>query len=233
MTTPTAAAFIDRLRELATEEERVKYRRYFPGDDSFIGVRMGQVFDLAKQHLAMPVAELELLLESDIHEARAGACSIMGKAASAKRATEERRRELFELYLRRHDRIDEWDLVDLAAYHVVGPWLREHQDDTLDRLAASAFWPERRTAVLATMAWMRHGDTGETFRVAELLVDDPHDLVRKGVGWMLRTAGDLDREALRAFLSRHAGTMPRVMLRYAIEKLDKEERTRWLSTGRS
>jgi hypothetical protein len=107
MPTATARAFLARLETEATEEQRVAYRRFFPGDESFIGVRMGTVFAIAKEFLAMPLAEIEALLESSVHEARAGACSVMGKAATHKKVTPERHEGLVELYLRRHDRIDD------------------------------------------------------------------------------------------------------------------------------
>ncbi|MET0956351.1 MAG: DNA alkylation repair protein, partial [Cryobacterium sp.] len=102
----TAAAFQEELAGLASPEQRQKYARYFPGDDTFLGVRMGDVFALAGRSLAMPVDQIERLLESPTHEVRAGACSIMGKAATHRTVSVDRHRELFELYLRRHDRID-------------------------------------------------------------------------------------------------------------------------------
>ncbi len=226
---PAAATFEAELRRLATPEQKEKYKRFFPGDDSLIGVRMGDVFALAKGALAMPAREIERLLESDVHEVRAGACSIMGKAASHKRVSVDRHRELYELYLRRHDRIDSWDLVDLAAYQVVGSWLVDKPRDPLRVLADSSFWPERRSAIVATAAFIRRREVGDTFSIAETLVNDDQELVQKGVGWMLRYAGDVDRAALLRFLDTHAATMPRPMLRYAIEKLDKPVRADYLA----
>ncbi len=226
---PTAAAVAVALRAAATDEQRVAYRRYFPGDDSFIGVRMGTVFAVAKTNIAMPPQEIEILLESDVHELRAAACSIMGKSATRRGATDERRESLYELYLRRHDRIDAWDLVDLAAYQVVGGWLIERPRDPLYRLAASDFWPERRTSVVATAAFLRRGETADTLAIARLLATDGHDLVAKGAGWMLRLAGDVDRAALTRFLDELAPTLPRPMLRAAIEKLPRAERKAYLA----
>ena len=229
----TASAFLARLEAEASEEQRVAYRRYFPGDESFIGVKMGTVFALAKEHLAMPVAELETLLESPVHEARAGACSVMGKAATHRKVTAERHEELHDLYLRRHDRIDAWDLVDLAAHQVVGRWLLTRPRDVLYDLARSGFWPERRTAIVATAAFLKQGQVDDTLAISRLLVDDPHDLVHKGAGWMLRYAGDVDRAALRAFLDDLAPRMPRAMLRAAVEKLEPAERKRYLGAARA
>ncbi len=225
----TAAAFLARLEAEASEEQRVAYRRYFPGDESFIGVRMGTVFALAKEFLAMALPEIEALLESPVHEARAGACSVMGKAATHRRVTPERHEGLVGLLLRRHDRIDDWDLVDLVAHQVLGTWLLERPRDPLVDLARSGFWPERRTAIVATAAFLRRGQVDDTLAIARLLARDEHPLVQKGAGWMLRVVSQVDLPALRALLDELAPEMPRPMLRAAIEKLDPEERRRHLA----
>ena len=150
---------------MATAEEREKYTRYFAPDPDapFIGVRMGAVFDLAKTALDLPAPELEALLEQPTHEVRALACSIMGKSAAHRKTSAERRTELYDLYLRRHDRIDQWDLVDLAARDVVGGYLLERDRAPLARLAASGFWPERRTALVATFAFLKRGEVDDAF----------------------------------------------------------------------
>jgi len=232
----TANAILARLQELRSDEERKKYHRYFDFDDdaadTFIGVRMGEVFALAKQCLLTPPAEIENLMESDIHEARAAAMSIMAKQYQAKKTTLERKEELFELYLRRHDRINNWDLVDLAAYYVIGPHLVDRPRDILYRLAKSENPWERRTATLATFSFIRRGQLDDAFAIAELLLDDPEDLVQKAAGWMLRTA-DGNRPALNAFLDRHAARMPRVMLRNALEHYAPDERARYLAMGKA
>jgi 3-methyladenine DNA glycosylase AlkD len=224
----TAADVEAALRALATEEQRDKYGRYFPGDHSFIGVRMGDVFNLAKTALALPVAELEKLLDSPTHEVRVGACSIMGKAATARKVTPGRHGELYELYLRRHDRIDTWDLVDLAAHQVLGTWLLDKPRTPLYRLAESGFWPERRSAIVATAAYLKHNDVEETLKIAAVLAGDPEDLVQKGVAWMLRYVGDIDQARLLAHLDQYAAGMSRTAVRAATEKLDKGTRDSYL-----
>ena len=231
----TAAAFIEQLMALQSDAELHKIQRYFKSGkgeygegDRFIGVRMGGLFELTRQFAAMPPAEIERLLDSDIHEVRAGAMSIMAKQFALKKTTEARRKELFELYLRRHDRINNWDLVDLAAWHVVGPWLVDKPRDVLYRLARSNNLWERRTAILATMAFLRRGELDDTFAIAELLLHDPEDLIHKAVGGLLRTAGDKDRPRLEAFLERHAATMPRTMLRYALEHFESDRRAHYM-----
>src|SRR3712207_4532215 len=121
----TAERFIEKLNAKRSAEEQEKYQRYFkPGEgDEFIGVRMGEVFALAKEFIGMPPGEIELLLESPVHEARVGGLSIMDKQARKKSTPETRRRELFDLYVRRLDSINNWDLVDLGAPYVVGGYL--------------------------------------------------------------------------------------------------------------
>lgn len=234
-TAPTAADFTRLLWTYQDDEERRKIQRYFtPNEsDTFIGVRMGQVFDLAKTFIDTPPAELEKLLESPIHEARAGALSIMSKQATAKTTPESRRTELFDLYLRRHDRIDNWDLVDLAAPNVIGNHLLSRPRDILYELARSSNPWERRTAIYSTLAFVRRGETAETMAIATILVNDPHDLVQKPTGGMLREAGKKDQPALRAFLDEHAATMPRVTLRYAVERLHPAQRTLYLAAGKA
>ena len=229
-----AERFIERLMALQSDEELRKIQRYFKSGagqygegDRFIGVRMGHVFELAREFIDMDPAGIEQLMESEIHEARAGAMSIMAKQYGRKKTPEGRRKELFDLYLRRHDRINNWDLVDLAAWHVVGPWLADKPREALYRLARSENMWERRTAIYATMAFIRRGELDDTFAIAEILLHDPEDLIHKAVGGMLRAAGS-DRQRLEAFLDKHAATMPRTMLRYALEHFDKAQRARYL-----
>ena len=190
---------------------------------------MGDIFTLAKNFVDMSAQEIETLMESPIHEARVGALSIMGQSAKGKKLTGQRLAELYELYIRRHDRINNWDLVDLAAYYVVGKYLADKPRDILYKLARSKNMWERRTAIVATAHFiLKQKHVDDTFAIAEMLVNDDEDLVHKGTGWMVRAAGDVDRSRLLAFLDKHAATMPRVLLRYSIEKLDKSERDRYL-----
>jgi 3-methyladenine DNA glycosylase AlkD len=235
----TAEDFIAALWSNQSDAERDKILRYFKsaeGDygagDRFIGVRMGTVFALAKQHVGMEPDEIERLLESDIHESRAGAVSIMAKQFERKTTTDERRGELAALYLRRHDRINNWDLVDLGAHQVLGRWLRDKDRGVLYQLARSDNLWERRSAMFATMAFIMARQFDDVMDIAELLVGDPEDLIHKVVGGMLRTVAMHDRKRVEVFLERHAATMPRVMLRYAIEHFSPEERAGWLGRRR-
>jgi 3-methyladenine DNA glycosylase AlkD len=191
-------------------------------------VRMGDVFALAKEFMDMGLDDIERLLESPVHEARVGAVSIMDFQARKKKTSEARRKELYDLYIRRHDRINNWDLVDRSAPYVVGGYLADKPRDMLYNLARSENLWERRTAIVATYYFIRQGDLEDTFSIAEILVNDEEDLVQKAVGGWLREAGKKDKPRLRAFLDSHAATMPRTALRYAMEHFDKDESDHYL-----
>ncbi|WP_166346714.1 DNA alkylation repair protein [Phytoactinopolyspora limicola] len=236
----TATEFVRRLKQHQSDDELRKIQRYFktgPGEyaegDTFLGVRMGLVFALAKEFIDMPPPELERLLDHQLHEVRAGALSIMDKQGRRARTTDTRREELYDLYLRRHDRINNWDLVDLGAPFVVGRFLADRPRDVLDELAGSAVMWERRTAIVSTAYFIRQGEVDDTFRIAELLIDDEHDLIHKAAGGWVRAAGIQDRARLLAFLDANAARLPRVFLRYAMEHLDAEQRSHYRSLSLS
>ena len=212
-----AKQFMEKLKDLGSQE------------DEFRAVSMGQVFALAKAFIDMPPAEIEKLLESPFHKVRAGAVSIMDWQARSKKTPEKRRKKLFDLYIQRHDRIDDWDLVDRAAPYVVGGYLTDKPRAILYKLARSKSPWERRTAITATYYLIRQGDIDDTFKIAEVLVHDPHDLVQKAVGGWVREAGKKDLQDLLTFLDKYAATMPRTMLRYAIEHLEKEQREHYMN----
>lgn len=229
----TAKAFMAAMQRHRSAAQARKIQTYFKSDsnkeDKFIGIRMGALFQLARQYKAMPVKEIEKLLESDIHEARSGATSIMDKESRDKKTTPERLKSLFDLYMRRHDRINAWDLVDLGCLHMVGNYLLDKPRKILYKMAKSKDIWERRTSIVGTCHFIRMGEVKDTFRIATLLLKDKEDLVHKGAGWMLRFAGDKDRKQLIAFLDQYATTMPRTMLRYAIEKLDPKLKARYMA----
>lgn len=231
----TAKHFIERLSALQSDVELKKIQRYFKteaGDygagDQFMGVRMGSLFALAKEFAEMPIGEIEKLLDSKIHEVRAGAVSIMDKASRTKKISEARRKEFFDLYIKRHDRINNWDLVDLGCLHMTGSYLFDKPRKILYKLARSKNLWERRTAILSTCYFIRQGELDDTYALAEILVKDKEDLVNKATGWMLRFAGDKNPKRLLAFLDKYAPAMPRVMLRNSIEKFDKKKKEYYL-----
>lgn len=228
--TISADEFLRRLKALRTAGA-AKSNRHLASDekDVIIGVRMGQVFALAKEFMNMDLDEVEKMLESPIHEMRVGAVSIMDFQARNKKTTDKRRKELFDLYIRRHDRINTWDLVDRSAPWVVGSYLFDKPRRILYKLAKSKKMPERRTAIVSTLFFIGKGDVEDAFKLAEILLYDKEDLIHKANGWALRFAGDKDRKRLTQFLDEHASAMPRVTLRYATEHFDKKLRDRYLN----
>ena len=227
----SAPEFVKRLKTHASPEQRAKYEATLKSSaaDEFFGVRMGLVFALAKEFIDLPVDEIEALLDSSVHEVRAGALSIMDKAARRKQTPDAERRALYDLYMGRIDRIDNWDLVDLGCPYVVGSYLYDKPRAVLYALARSNNTWERRTAIVSTLYFVRQGDVADTFTIAELLLGDGEDLIHKATGGLLREAGKKDRQRLLTFLDAHAAVMPRVALRYAIEHLDPAQRDHYLS----
>jgi hypothetical protein len=231
----TAKDFITRLKAHQSDAELKKIQRYFKsgeGDyghgDKFMGVKMGTLFAIAKEFGEMPIGEIEKLLESPIHEVRPGAVSIMDKASRNKKISKERLKDFFDLYMRRHDRINNWDLCDTGCLYMTGSYLYDKPHDILYKLARSKNIWERRTAILSTCYFIRQGDLTDTFKIAEILVNDKEDLIHKATGWMLRFAGTKDQKKLIAFLNKYAATMPRTLLRYSIEHFNSKEREHYL-----
>ena len=224
-----ADEFLKRLDALRSSKVAESHKHLASdSDDVILGVRMGQVFALAKEFMQMPLDEVEKLLESLFHEARVGAVSIMDFQARSKNTTEARRKELFDLYVKRHDRINIWDLVDRSAPYVIGGYLFDKPRKVLYKLARSKKMPERRTAIVSTGYLIRQGDVEDTFKIAEMLINDEEDLIHKATGWMLRAAGDVDRQKLVDFLEKYAADMPRITIRYAMEHFDKKQRDQYL-----
>jgi len=231
----TAKIFIQQLSLLKSPAELKNVQRFFRDSSSsnkFLGVRMASIFALAKQFVEMPIFEIEKLLQSDYYEARMGAVSIMDFQARNKKTTATRKKELFDLYINCHERINNWDLVDRSAPYVVGGYLFDKPRNILYKLAKSKNVWERRTAIVSTYYFIRQKDVSDTFKIAELLMHEEHDLVQKAVGSWVREAGKYDKLALVEFLDSFASLMPTTMLRYATEKLDKKEKATYLETNR-
>ncbi len=229
----TAKQFLDGLTSMRTTSA-ASNSRFFKDDDTtnkILGIRMSAIFALAKQFTQMPLDEVEKLLNSDYHEARVGAVSIMDFQARDKKVSSERRKELYDLYVRMHDRINNWDLVDRSAPFVVGGYLFDKARAPLYKLARSINTWERRTAIVSTYFFIKQNDIEDTFKIAEILVHDKHDLVNKAVGSWVREAGKRDNQKLFDFLDKYASTMLRVTLRYAIEKLDDKQKIKYMAAA--
>lgn len=227
----TSKQFLEELTALQSKKELENVQRFFRDEgktSKFLGVRMADIFALAKKYTHLPVADIEKLLKSKYYEARMGAVSIMDFQARDKKTSTERKKELYDLYMSRHDCIDNWDMVDRSAPYVVGGYLADKSRKILYKLAKSKNVWERRTAIVATYYFIRQDDVDDTYKIAALLIHDPHDLIQKAVGSWIREAGKRDKRKLLSFLDLYAATMPRTTLRYAVEKLDAKTKEHYL-----
>lgn len=233
----TAAAALRRLRDFADPESARFAFRYFktaPGQygagDKFLGLNAAELRGVAREFRDVPLREVDTLLGSPWHEARLLAVVIM--ANGYQRADEATRAAMYKLYLRRSDRINNWDLVDSSAPGVVGAHLMDRSRAPLHKLARSRLLWDRRIAIISTLYFIRRGDVAETIRLAPLLLDDREDLMHKAVGWALREVGKKDDAALRRFLDRYTPRMPRTALRYAIERMTPADRRAYMDIPR-
>jgi len=203
--------------------------------DQFIGATVPNTRKVAAEFAALPIDEIFALGQSPIHEHRLCALVILVNQFD-KSKDQQQRKKLFDTWMKllRGGFINNWDLVDASA-HRMGAWLLGRSDalEFMTKLAKSKKLWERRSAIIFTFAFIRAGSLDESLEIAELLVDDEHDLIHKAVGWVIREVGKRDIEMLRAFLHVHAATMPRTMLRYAIEKMSVTERKRWMAAKAS
>jgi 3-methyladenine DNA glycosylase AlkD len=194
--------------------------------DVFIGITVPVLRKLAKEIPTLPVSEVVRLLRSPLHEARLLALFVLVRAYQ--RGDDVSRGNIYTRYLKNTRHINNWDLVDCSAEHIVGAHLWARDRSVLGALAASDLLWERRIAILATFHFIKRGAFAETLRIAERVLGDPEDLIHKATGWMLREVGKRDLAAEEAFLKKHGRSMPRTMLRYAIEKFPEDLRQRYL-----
>jgi 3-methyladenine DNA glycosylase AlkD len=216
---PSRAASVSRFFKTAPGQ--------YGAGDRFLGIRVPVLRKLAVKHQALPLRELSALLKSSWHEERLLALLILVRQYAEGEPA--RRAAIYRLYMSRTARINNWDLVDCSAEHIVGAHLRDGTRARLLRLAKSKVLWERRIAIIATLHYIKRGEFDDTLRLARLLRDDPHDLIHKAAGWMLREVGKRDRAAEETFLRQHAKRMPRTMLSYAIERFPPSLRRRYLS----
>ncbi|MEP0365559.1 MAG: DNA alkylation repair protein [Cyclobacteriaceae bacterium] len=187
-----------------------------------------EIFSLAKEFIQMPVPEVVKLLQDENHDHRMGAVSILDWKARSKKTSTAEKEAVYQAYMDNHKWIDDWGLVDRAAPYVVGGFLHDKPRDPLYRLAKSKNALERRTAIVSTYFFIRQNDIEDTFKIAEILVSDSDHSVQTAVGSWVREAGKRDETKLKAFLDKYAATMPRITLRYAIEKLDRQTKEAYL-----
>ena len=221
------------LHELADPKAAAFALRFFktgPGEygegDRFLGIRVPPLRALARRFRELPHEQVLTLLRSQWHEQRLLALLLL--VEQYRRGTDAERDTIYRAYLAHTQYINNWDLVDSSAEHIVGPHIGSRRLIVLEQLARSASLWERRIAIVATFHWIKEGEFRPTLRLAKLLLDDPHDLIHKAVGWMLREVGKRDLAAEEKFLHEHYRRMPRTMLRYAIERLPERRRRQYL-----
>jgi 3-methyladenine DNA glycosylase AlkD len=221
------------LRDATIAEGHLRFFKCGPGQygegDAFLGLNVPMLRTLSKEFTPASVDELIELLQSRWHEARLLALMILVR--KYERGDEELRDEIYRRYLANTDRINNWDLVDASAPNIVGAHLLDRDRKPLYTLAKSDSLWKRRIAIVATQHLIRHDDFDDTLRIAELLLDDKHDLIHKASGWMLREVGKRDQAVLERFLRQHAPRMPRTMLGYAIERFPEEARRKYMAKG--
>jgi 3-methyladenine DNA glycosylase AlkD len=198
------------------------YEGGYAEGDVFLGLPVPTTRKTVKKYTNLPLSEIEILLDSPIHEHRFAAVVIL--VNKAKKAADTELKQIYDFYLSKIDRINNWDIVDVSCRDIVGKYLRDKPRDPLYELAKSRDIWERRIAIVSTWWFIRDNDLDDTFALSEKLLHDKHDLIHKAVGWMLREAGKKDEVKLRLFLDKHAHEMPRTMLRYAIDNLDSSDR---------
>jgi 3-methyladenine DNA glycosylase AlkD len=227
------------LKSMADPGKAAIMQRFFktgPGQygegDIFIGVMVPQSRRVAKKFCQLPLGEVRTLLYSHIHEERLVALLILAWSYSSVSSSREKEEQIVKFYLDNIKQVNNWDLVDLSAPNILGAHLVDRERSLLYMLAGSENVWERRIAIVATHHFIRNGDFSDTLKIVEMLLQDRHDLIHKAAGWMLREVGKRDAAAQEAFLEKHWSVMPRMMLRYAIERLPESKRRRYKKANR-
>ena len=199
----------------------------YAAGDVFIGVAVPEVREVSRKFISLPFVEIEKILKSPIQEERlAGFLILVDRFYKFP----EERKKIFDFYHSHLESANNWDLVDLSADKIMGEWLSDKRDrNLLYKLSRSKNLWRRRAAMVATHAFIKRGELDDAFKIADALLEDGHDLIRKAVGWMLREAGKVDESLLENFIRSKIKKMSRVTLRYAIERFPEPKRKRFLS----
>ena len=219
----------NKLQALSDAEKREIFPKFFKAGkgeygegDRFLGVTVPNIRAIAKLHKDISIEEIWELIQSEWHEVRL--CALIIMVEKSKKKDEVLRKELFNLYLSQTKRINNWDLVDLSCRFIIGEYLLDKSRDILYHLAQSPLLWDNRIAIVSTYAFIRKGQLEDTYALSDLMMQHPHDLMHKAIGWMLREAGKRNPERLYDYVMSHRADMPRTMLRYAIEKFSPKER---------
>ncbi|MBU4284635.1 DNA alkylation repair protein [Patescibacteria group bacterium] len=196
--------------------------------DVFLGINNPTARKIAKEFSSLAINDLSKVIKSKFHEERLIALLIL--VSKFQKTDEENRRKIYNFYLKHTQYINNWDLVDLSAYKIVGAYLEDKDKKILYELAKSKSIWKRRIAILSTFHYIGHGNSREALKIAEILLNDKHDLIHKAVGWMLREIGKCCGEEIEEkFLRKYYKIMPRTMLRYAIERFGEKKRKFYLN----
>jgi len=223
------------LKKAASAPLGKKYSRFFKtgkgeyGEgDIFIGIRVPDLRKIVKNHTGLSLSKTEKLLQSKIHEFRLASLIILNK--KYQKADQDLKKQIYCLYLKNSQYINNWDLVDISAPKIIGLYLKnkKKQRKILYQLALSKNLWQKRIAIIATAAFIKENDFTDTLKISKILLNDSHDLIHKAVGWMLREVGKKDQTIEEKFLKKHYQTMPRTMLRYSIEKFSDKKRKFYL-----
>lgn len=225
---------IKKLKAIADPEKAKHSIRFFKtgtgeyGEgDKFLGIKVPEQRKVAKKYRELPAEEIQKLLQNKFHEIRLTALMIM--VYQVEKGGCEELEGMTQLYLKNLHAVNNWDLVDSSSHHILGHYLENKERDLLHDLAHSDNLWEKRIAMISCYRFIKNKDFDDALNIAEILVEDEHDLIQKAVGWMLREIGNRDLAAEELFLKRHYKSMPRTMLRYAIEKFEEPLRKKYLN----
>ena len=197
--------------------------------DQFLGITVPKLREISKKYQSLDLNDLQKLLESKIHEHRLSALMILRmQYSSFAKASADKQKSIVRFYLKNTKRINNWDLVDLSCHYILGNWLLDKDRRILYKLAKSENLWERRISIISTFAFIRENQFVDTLEISKILLNDKQDLIHKAVGWALREIGKKDKTTEIDFLNKHYKTIPRTMLRYAIEKFSDKERKYYL-----
>ncbi|MEA3413939.1 MAG: DNA alkylation repair protein [Nanoarchaeota archaeon] len=224
---------LNELQKYSSKEKAEIFKKFFKtGKGEYaegiilIGLTIPKQREIAKKYQDISLSNLTKLLDSKIHEHRISAGIIL--VNKYKKANQEKKQEIFNLYIKNAKKFNNWDLVDITCTHIVGDFLLDKDRTLLYDLSKSKNLWEQRISIVSTFEFIRKKDFGDALRIFESLLNHKHDLIHKAIGWMLREIGKRNKEILEDFLKTNYNKLPRTTLRYSIERFPKEERKKWL-----
>ncbi len=224
------------IKKLANKKKKGVYQKFFKtgkGDygegDVFLGLTTPQSKDIARKYSDLTLKDIQILLNSKVHEHRSIALMIL--ILQYKKEGEKKRKSIFNFYMKNYNNINNWDLVDYSAHKIAGSYLIDKNKKILYDFAKSNHLWKKRIAMITCMHFIKNNEFVDTLKIARILLHDKHDLIHKAVGWMLRELGKKDQALEEKYLKKYYKVMPRTMLRYAIERFDEKKRQRYLKNG--